>query len=435
MRVQTGRGTITVIALVSILSISLVVNLPGLAVSPVLADIKNIFPTASQLEIDLLTMIPNILVIPFVLLSGWLSMHTNNVRLVVIGLLIYLASGIIYLLCESMLALILTSCLLGIGAGLVIPLAAGLIADVFSGKYRMHQLGYKSAISNIALVVATFVVGWLSKGGWHLPFVVYLMAIIPLALTPFIKDAVKSTSDDIDAAHPEKSMAKVACPTPQAPATDSFGRITRCSHGFYYGRMFGVLGIYFGITFLTMVVAYNLPYLFKSLGIPDTATSTATALYYLALFGGGLLLAKFIKVLGRLTAAWSFVITGCGLLVMWLVPTLWGICIGTFLAGLGYGVIQPMCYDKATYVVNSPNKATFALAYVLAFNYIGISVAPVLIDALVDIVGWHSSQAPFAICCILTFGVAIVGFCTSNRFAFKINPDYFAKPSAARRID
>ena len=149
IRIPTGNGSITLPALLAIWSISLVVNLPGLG------NLDKIFPHVGDLEIQLLTVLPNLLIIPFVLFSGKLSESKDKVRIVVIGLAIYLVAGILYFFAESMPMLIATSCLLGCGCGLVIPLAAGLIADTFSGKYRMQQLGIKSGISNMALVAAT----------------------------------------------------------------------------------------------------------------------------------------------------------------------------------------------------------------------------------------------------------------------------------------
>ncbi|MEG1684936.1 MAG: MFS transporter, partial [Bacteroides sp.] len=68
--IQTGKGTIPLMTLIAIWSISLVVNLPGLAISPMLGELHNIFPSASELEVQLLTILPNLLIIPFVLISG-----------------------------------------------------------------------------------------------------------------------------------------------------------------------------------------------------------------------------------------------------------------------------------------------------------------------------------------------------------------------------
>ncbi len=45
MKVKTGQGTIPLITLVGIFSVSALNALPGLAVSPILGDLTKIFPS------------------------------------------------------------------------------------------------------------------------------------------------------------------------------------------------------------------------------------------------------------------------------------------------------------------------------------------------------------------------------------------------------
>lgn len=73
MEIKTGKGTIPLVVLLAIWSVSAISSLPGLAVSPVLGDLNRIFPKATDLEIQMLTSLPSLLIIPFVLLSGRLS--------------------------------------------------------------------------------------------------------------------------------------------------------------------------------------------------------------------------------------------------------------------------------------------------------------------------------------------------------------------------
>ena len=70
MKIQTGQGTIPLITLIGIFSISALNALPGLAVSPILGDLNKIFPSATDLEIQMLSSLPSLLIIPFILLSG-----------------------------------------------------------------------------------------------------------------------------------------------------------------------------------------------------------------------------------------------------------------------------------------------------------------------------------------------------------------------------
>ena len=66
MRVQTGKGTIPWMTVLA--SVSAVVSLPGLAISPILGDLNKVFPHATDLEIQMLTSLPSVLIIPFMLL-------------------------------------------------------------------------------------------------------------------------------------------------------------------------------------------------------------------------------------------------------------------------------------------------------------------------------------------------------------------------------
>ena len=155
MRIQTGRGTIPLITLIAIWSISALTSLPGLAVSPILGDLTKIFPEATDLDIQMLTSLPSLLIIPFILLGGKLTEKVDYVRILKIGLWLFAASGILYLISNKMWQLIVVSALLGIGSGLIIPLSTGLVSRYFVGTYRVKQFGLSSAITNFTLVIAT----------------------------------------------------------------------------------------------------------------------------------------------------------------------------------------------------------------------------------------------------------------------------------------
>ena len=170
MKINTGQGTIPLITLIGIWSVSALTSLPGLAVSPILGELSTIFPHATELDIQMLTSLPSLLIIPFVLLAGKLAEKRDFIRLLRVGLWLFAASGVLYLFSSRMWQLMAVSALLGIGAGLIIPLSTGLISRYFTGEYRVRQFGYSSAITNMTLVVATAVTGYLAEVHWRLPF-------------------------------------------------------------------------------------------------------------------------------------------------------------------------------------------------------------------------------------------------------------------------
>ena len=95
MRIQTGQGTIPLITLIGIWSISALNALPGLAVSPILGKLSAIFPHSTELDIQMLSSLPSLLVIPFIILSGKLTEKINNILLLQAGLVIFSLSGIL----------------------------------------------------------------------------------------------------------------------------------------------------------------------------------------------------------------------------------------------------------------------------------------------------------------------------------------------------
>lgn len=444
MKINTGKGTIPLMTLIAIWSISLTVNLPGLAITPMLGSLDRIFPHTSELEIQLLTVLPNLFIIPFVLLSGKLSLSKSKTSIVVVALAIYLASGILYLFARNMVDLIVISCILGMGCGLLIPLAAGLLADTFVGKYRMRQLGIKSGISNMALVVATYVVGWLSHGNWRLPFLVYLIPAIPLVLSVFLRGIPKADLNPATEAPDPKmkatikaaakaavagSSAKAIHTTPVAvqSGADQYGTIGRVRGSFIVSRTWSLIAVYFFVCYATVIVSYYTPFLMQADGLGDSDVGTVTAIFFLAVFLPGFVLPYIIKVLRQSTLIVSTIVMAAGIILM-VVGRHFGImCLASGLVGFGYGVFQPLIYDKATQIVTDPAKSTLALAIVLAANYISISATPFIVDFFRSIFDPHrlDNAFPFVLNAILLAIFTVIVIIFRKSFVFRIDRSYY----------
>ena len=413
--VKTGKLPVTLFTAAAILALSLVVNLPGLAITPMLGTLSEVFPKTTQIEKQLLTVLPNLLIIPFVLLSGKLSLSRHKIAVVCIGLVIYAASGVAYLFAASMSALITISCLVGVGAGLIIPFSTGLIADVFAGEYRMKVMGFQSGISNMTLVVCTFVVGWLSHGNWHLPFLVYLIPLVPLCMAFGLKGIPEA---DL------KGTVKPTVPVPDAIPSrpgDIRGR-------FYVKKIISLTFIYFFLCYSTIIISYYCPFLIEKKDWSPELTGTITAVFFLFIFLPGFMLPLVVKALKGNTILVSALSMTAGLaaFAFWQVP--WVMCVGAALCGLGYGVVQPLIYDKASRTVSDPVKATLALSIVLSANYIGVVLTPFIVDGLRSL--FHARDV-MAFSFILNFSlmvvfVAVALFCRRS-FAFSVPEGYYRK--------
>ncbi len=355
-------------ALVAIWSVSAIVSLPGLAVSPMLDDMQSIFPHASELEVEMLESLPSLLIIPFMLLAGRWATRGNKLRLLVVGTTIFLLSGIWCMLATTLVELIAASALVGVGAGMIIPLSTGLIVDYFTGDRRVKQLGISSAVNNLTLVVATSAVGYLADVEWHLAFAVYLLPAVTLMLIPALRRAT---------------------PAPE-PSTSAQNRQTKLN----VKVIIGLVLFYFAITYTSLIVTYNTSYVASLAGMRSSDAGIVISLFFLAIMAPGLMLNRIVAIFGRMTNLWSLLAMSLGLLLMSLPhPTYVTLASGAILTGLGYGVMQPIIYDKAA--TNAPpHLATLALAIVMTTNYLAILVAPFMIDAIDR--AFHATSHTFA---------------------------------------
>lgn len=425
MQVNTGKGTISMMVVLAIWSLSLAVDLPGLAVTPIEGQLHSIFHDATDFKIQLLTVLPNLVIIPFVLLSGKLSESRHKILVITAGTVMYIAAGALSIFSGSLNMLILLSCLLGAGCGLILPFSTGLIADVFTGKYRMKQMGIISAIGNVALVVATFVVGFLAAKSWHLPFLVYLLPLVSLILIPFLKKIPQSDYSQPAAAATDNKQAATAAPA-TIPAVDADGFSTKgqtVKGGFYIGRTIWLLLAYFFFVFATCIPSYYLP---NIKWIDAESASTMTSVFYFAMFVIGLALTPCMKFFRKTTfiAATAMIVGGFALFIFTHSFVIY--IIAAALTGLGNGIAQPIFYTKATEVVVNDSKSTLSLAYLQVANYVAISLVPVIINAARAIFHQPTSTLfPFVFVGIATAIVLIFVVIRSRNFVFGMSKNYY----------
>ncbi len=403
--ISNGRGSLPLITLIALLSVSLTVNLPGLAVSPILGKLADIYPHASQLELQLLTLLPNLVIIPMILVSGKISSVKYQTGVLATGLCIFLLAGVLYLFADSMAMLIGLGALLGIGCGLIVPIAAGQLGEWFYGEQKVKVLGFKSGTSNGIVILATIFVGWAADISWHTSFCVYLVPIIPLLLLPFMTNtfirkhlrAAASTPTDTGKA-------------PAAPAAKKFAHpiVTLC----------GVIGLYIALTAASMVFTYYLPFTMKHYGLTSSQVGVATAMFYVTAMIGGFSLTPYLRIAGRTGLYVCIIIMTAGLLTLGFFHTMAGYVTGVLLIGLGYGLFQPIIYDKTTRLAPTAALSTKYFSYTLAGNYIAVSIVPVLVELFQRLLDNHTPDFPYYLSATFLGIVFLVGLLLHRSFVW-----------------
>ncbi len=394
--ISNGRGSLPLISLIALLSVSLTVNLPGLAVSPMLGRLSDLFPHASRLEIQLLTLMPNLVIIPMILVSGKITTVRNQTAVLATGLGIFLLSGVLYIFADTMVELVGLGALLGVGCGLIVPIAAGLLSEWFYGEQNAKVLGFKSGTSNGVVILATIFVGWAAGVSWHAAFSVYLVPIIPLLLLPFmtntfIRKHLRTDPSDLTTAK-----------KPTAPKTTF-------AHPIWV--LMGVIGLYVVLTASSMVFTYYLPFTMKHYGLTTSQIGVATAMFYVTAMVGGFGLTPFLRTVGNKGLLACIIIMSAGLLTLGCFHTMAGYVAGVLLIGLGYGFFQPIIYNKTTQIAPDKTLSTKYFSYTLAGNYIAISILPVIVEFFQHIFHNDTPDFPYFLSAAilgLTFVVGVV---------------------------
>lgn len=404
MKIETGRGTIPLITLIAIWSVSALTSLPGLAVSPILGDLTKVFPKATDLDIQMLTSLPSLLIIPFILLGGKLTEKVSFVRILQIGLWLFAVSGVLYLVANKMWQLIVVSALLGIGSGLIIPLSTGLISRYFVGPYRVKQFGLSSAITNFTLVVATAVTGYLAEVSWHLPFIVYLLPLISISLVGHLKT---NRPESVSAASSQSSRAA------ELLDIDTGGS----RYGIHIKHLLQLMFFYGVTTYIVLAVIFNLPFLMEKHHFSSGNSGLMISLFFLAITVPGFFLDKIVSRFKERTKAYSLLSMALGLALIWIAPIEWLIIPGCILVGFGYGIIQPMLYDKTTHTA-LPKKTTLALAFVMMMNYLAILLYPFLVDFFQKLFHAQSQEFPFIFNLLITVVTFFWAYLRRGTFLF-----------------
>ena len=342
----------------------------------------------------MLTSLPSLLIIPFVLLSGKLSEGRDKLKILIVGLSIFFLSGVACLFARSMAWLIVISCILGVGAGMVIPLSTGLIVDYFTGDSRVRQLGYSSAINNLTLVVATAVTGYLAEVNWHLPFLVYTLPGISLALSFLLGQPLH---------------ARAGAEHPDAPQTDRPGQARRTDALLLLRHLRRA-----GHRLLRLVSGR------RTIKIsPEPFSGVLISLFFLAIMASRadsrphhprVFEGRYVNLVPP--GPWSA--RGCS--ASGSSGTAAMLVVGASLAGFGYGLIQPAhLHDKAA-TIAPPRSATLALSFVMAMNYLAVMICPFIMDMFRHLFHTHSDRFPFFFNAALVFALAAVTWFRRGNF-------------------
>ena len=184
------------------------------------------------------------------------------------------------------------------------------------------------------------------------------------------------------------------------------------------------MALYFFMTYATEVVSYYLPFDMEHYGLNTGEVGVATAMFFAAATVAGFFLTRIIDFFKDKTIQVAIFLCIVGLFVTGGIHHAWSYIAGVFIMGLGYGVIQPVIYDKAA-TIAPPRSATLALSFVMAMNYLAVMICPFIMDMFRHLFHTHSDRFPFFFNAALVFALAAVTWFRRGNFTLGLDESYY----------
>lgn len=357
--------------MISILSLSLLTVMAGAAVAPALGVIREAFPNASQLAIQLIISMPALFIFLTNMIFPRLSAKFGAKTLVLAGLVLYTVGGVAAGLFSNIVLLLCMRALVGIGVGIIMPLSTGLLAYYYPPEAQSKLSGYSSAMNQIGGVVATLLAGVLSAINWRASFLVYLMGLISIVLCAlFLPNARLSGNSQPDRGGKEAVEA--------APKTSVLTSLK--TYYKYIVAMFLLMSCFF---------LYPANYAMETLAfdtmVPASLISVIMAFADVVAAVGGFLFFRIMKTAKGMTKVVSPVLFLLGFVCLWFGGWV-GTLLGSALVGFANGAGVPFVISQGSMKAGKTAAST-VMPLVSAALYLSQFVSPFLMTAASTVLG------------------------------------------------
>lgn len=167
------------------------------AISGNIPDIARSFPNIALHIIELIVTIPSLTMMVAILCSTWISRKIGYRNTILLGTLLCGFGGVMPFFIQNIVIMLITRAIFGFGVGCISSMLLSLILYFFDGKVRSQMIGLQGSIGGLGSFVTTFIAGRLLMFGWHVSFLIYLIAfiifVIVLVFVPPVKTVAKTS--------------------------------------------------------------------------------------------------------------------------------------------------------------------------------------------------------------------------------------------------
>lgn len=386
----------------AILAVS-VMQMGANGISPILADLAEAFPQASDSVIQFLMTFPGLMVIVFGLIAGVASQYVPKKWLSVAGSALFVLGGVLAWLFHGSLAILYVwAAMIGAGIGLAVPVNMGMVTELLAPEHQATVMGWSSGVAHIGSMLMTFVGGYLALIHWSYGYLVYLIAVPAVILSLIAYPNTISTGEKKEEA-PAEGKKKVGILTLiKQPALLATGLTAFCS------------------SLLFNTTPSNLSMQVAELGVGTSAQAgTGVSLMLLSGAISCMFYGKLSKKIGNYILTLDFVMMGIGQLICALAPNIWMIYLGCLIAGCSHGNNMAHCLMLGSKY--AMGNSSLSASIVTSLSNLGAFCAPVL-TMLAALISGGSAIAPrFRLSGCLALIVALVIAISCSRQHGKAN--------------
>ncbi|MCM3782681.1 MFS transporter [Neobacillus mesonae] len=304
-------------------------------------------------------------------IAGRMSDRFGRKKIIIIGMIIFAVSELMFGLSNTALFLFAARLLGGIGAALIMPAVMAYTADVTSGEERAKGMGYINAAITTGFIIGPGIGGFLAEYGIRVPFYAaaiagVVAAIITLLVLPESARDVQNEEEETD----------------KAPQQSLFTQLRYAYREPYFLALIIVLVASFGLanyeTVFGLFVDQKFGFTAQDIAIIITFGSIAGAVVQVTIFSW--ILNKFGE---KNVVAFCLFVAGLFIILTLFVHKYWLILLVTFILFLAMDILRPTLSTQMSKM--AMEQQGYIAGLNSAFTSMGNILGPVVAGFLFDI--------------------------------------------------
>ncbi|BDR52265.1 MFS transporter [Bombiscardovia nodaiensis] len=356
----------------------------------------------STTQNELLSTIPSLAVIVFILISSWVERKLGTKRTICLALVLAGIGGAAPMILSTYPLIFASRLVLGCGLGLYNSLAVSIINELYTGDTRATMLGFRSSTESLGQSVLTIFAGLLLALGWHWSYAIYLLTFPIAVIFYLVVPDPKPTNPVAVLTEPAQESAQVGAAPSSEKAAEAESKEKL--------NPFVWLLVLFAVFMVLNSLCSTLRFPSIAVGIKGDGYNASFFLSLMPILG---ILAGFVfgflnRTIGKAVLYMGIALYLVGNIMMSLSGNNFVLgLVGMMIIGIPGSWCFPYIYTTLG-DITGPKTSTFATSLILIGCNVGNFISPIFMQGVASALRTDSLTAPFNVLAVI-FGAILVG--------------------------